>query len=211
MKAVVLIHGLMTNSLVMTYLGAKIRSNEYKVYYFNYQSRKYSDKTLQELNYLIESIKEENVYLVGHSMGGLVIRNYIHKEEYEKNFSKIKSVITIATPHNQSVIAQKVQQLFDWFLGTAHEVGLTKDIGHWNSKIPLGCIAGIYEGNWNAHLFLMFTKVKNPSDGTVLVEEAILIGCKDSIVIEGSHTGLLFQKNVVKQIINFLINDCFDK
>ena len=62
--------------------------------------------------------------LVGHSMGGLVIRNYLHTEKYKTNFKNIKSVVTIATPHNQSITAHKINKALKGFLGTAGEAGL---------------------------------------------------------------------------------------
>lgn len=210
-KAVVLLHGFMNNSLVMTYLGSKISAEGYKVYHFNYKTRHYSEKTLDDLDSLISKVKESEVYLVGHSMGGLVIRNYIHKERFKDKMSKIKGVVTVATPHNQSLTAHKITKTLKGFLGTAGEAGLTKDIGKWTSSIPLGCIAGLYKAKWNANLFLMFHNIKTPNDGTVFLEEAILENCKDSVVVEGSHTGLLFQKNVAKQILSFLENEKFIK
>lgn len=210
-KAVVLIHGFMNNSLVMRYLGSKINVEEYNVYYFDYKTRKYSEKTLDNLNVIIEKIEESEIYLVGHSMGGLVIRNYINNAKFKDNLFKIKRVVTVATPHNQSITAHKINKTFKGFLGTAGEAGLTKEVSEWNKSIPLGCIAGVYKSKWNANLFLVFNNVQTPSDGTVFLNEAILENCNDSIVIEGSHTGLLFQKNVAKQIVNYLNNGKFQK
>lgn len=210
-KAVVLLHGFMNNSLVMTYLGSKISAEGYKVYHFNYRTRHYSEKTLEDLDNLISKVSENEIYLVGHSMGGLVIRNYVHQKKFKDKMSKIKGVVTVATPHNQSLTAHKINKTLKGFLGTAGDAGLTKDIGKWTSAIPIGCIAGLYKAKWNANLFLIFHKMKKPNDGTVFLEEAIVENCHDSVIIEGSHTGLLFQKNVAKQIINYLENAKFDK
>lgn len=210
-KAVVLIHGFLNNSLVMTYLGNKIALAGYKVYHFNYKTRQYSENTLEDLNNLISKIQDEEIYLVGHSMGGLVIRNYVHKEKYKINHKKIQGVVTVASPHKQSQIAHRINKTFKGFLGTAGEAGLTKDLGQWNCDISLGCIAGVYTSKLNANIFLMFYEKKTPNDGTVFVEEAILEGCKDSVILKGSHTGLLFQKNVAHQIVAFIKNKQFDK
>lgn len=210
-KAVVLVHGFLNNSLVMTYLGNKISQGGYKVYHFNYKTRHYSENTLDDLDNVVSTIPEEEIYLVGHSMGGLVIRNYVHKEKYKIHHKKIQGVVTVASPHKQSQIAHQINKTFKGFLGTAGQAGLTKDLGQWSSDIPLGCIAGIYNSKLNANIFLMFYEKKTPNDGTVFVEEAILDNCTDSVIIEGSHTGLLFQKNVAYQILSFLKNNKFDK
>lgn len=210
-KAVVLVHGFLNNSLVMTYLGRKISLAGYKVYHFNYKTRQYCENTLQQLNELIGKIKEEEIYLVGHSMGGLVIRNYVHKEKYKNNHKNIKSVVTVASPHKQSRIAHQITKTMKGFLGTAGDAGLTKDLGQWNSNISLGCIAGLYTSKLNANIFLIFYEKKLQNDGTIFVEEAILDNCTDSIIIKGSHTGMLFQKNVAHQIISFIKDNKFDK
>jgi Lysophospholipase len=82
----------------------------YVVYLFDYDTRKYSSETLQNLHQLISKVEESEVYLVGHSMGGLVARNYIH--QYENN---IKGLVTIATPHNQSICAHNATKRFKIF------------------------------------------------------------------------------------------------
>lgn len=210
-KAVILLHGFMNNSLVMTYLASQICMEGYKVYHLNYRTRKYSEKTLEDLNKLIFKVKEQEIYLVGHSMGGLVIRNYIHEDKFKENIEKIKGVVTIGTPHNQSLTAHKINKIFKGLLGTAGNSGLTKEIAKWTSKIPLGCIAGLYKSKLNANLCILLHPIKTPNDGTVFLEEAVLQNCKDSIIVEGSHTGLLFQKKIAQQIVEFFKNKCFNK
>lgn len=212
-KAVVVIHGFMNKSFIMKYLGFKFKSSEYKVYYFSYNARKYSDKTLNELDKLIASLKESEVYLVGHSMGGLVIRNYLHNKECQSHnvIDKVKAVVTIASPHYESLTAHNIKKYFKSFLGNAGESGLTKELEHWSSEIPIGCIAGINSSKLNANFFLYFSDKKLPSDGTVFIEEALLKNSKDSIVLKGSHTGLLFKKEVAMQTLYFLNNLQFKK
>lgn len=210
-KAIILLHGFMNNSLIMTYLASHMISEGFKVYHFNYRTRHYSEKTLNDLNSLVSKVKESEIYLIGHSMGGLVIRNYIHKEQFKDNMLNIKGVVTIATPHNQSLTAHKISQTFKRLLGTAGDAGLTKDIGQWTSSIPVACIAGLYKSKWNVNLFLIFHNMNKPNDGTVFLDEAILENCHDSVIIEGSHTGLLFQKNVANQILHYLHKGVFIK
>ena len=210
-KAVILLHGFLNNSLVMAYMGSKLSSAGFRVYHFNYRTRHYSEKTLEDLNSLIDKVAEKEIHLVGHSMGGLVIRNYLHTEKYKTNFKNIKSVVTIATPHNQSITAHKINKALKGFLGTAGEAGLTRDLGKWTNTIPVGCIAAVYKSKLNANLSLLFNDKKTDNDGTVFLEEAILDDCSDSIILEGSHTGVLFQKNVAKQLISYLLTENFVK
>lgn len=222
-KAVVVLHGFMNKSFIMKYLGFKLNSSEYKVYYFGYNTRKYSDKTLMDLDKFISSLKESEVYLVGHSMGGLVIRNYLHSESPRPEgldfslltdkecqsyniISKIMAVVTIASPHYESITAHNVKKKFRGFLGNAGESGLTKELNEWSSEIPVGCIAGVNSSKISKNLFLFFSDKKSLNDGTIFIEEALLKNSKDSIILKGSHTGLLFKKEVAMQTLYFLNN-----
>jgi pimeloyl-ACP methyl ester carboxylesterase len=199
-KAVILIHGLMASSMTMKYLEKHLSG--YQVYHFTYKSHKYSHKTLEDLDNLIKSLHSSHISFIGHSMGGLVARNYLHKYPHDK----FKALITIATPHNESQCAKAVLSgKLGRFFGTAGTSGLTQPIPHWDSKVPLGCIAGLSKSKLSQNLFIMFSGNKLPSDGTVYISEAIL---KDSqsIVINGSHTGLLFKREVAEQCLYFLEN-----
>lgn len=205
-KAVVLLHGLLARAYVMRFIKKQMVDAGYEVYVFDYISRRYSSNTLDKLHDLISQIPEQEIYLIGHSMGGLVGRNYIH--QYENN---IKGLITIATPHNQSICAHNATKRFKRFLGTAGDSGLTLDLPQWSSSAVIGCIAGKSKAILYKNLFLIFHKNKSESDGTVYLKEAILENCHDSIIVNGSHTALLFNKEVVNQCISFIQNRSFIK
>ena len=198
----------MNSSISMKFLKKGFVNNGYDVHCFDYKSRQYSNKTLLDLDNLIKSIDYNEIYLIGHSMGGLIARNYISNVDLLDK--RIKSIVTISTPHYQSICAKSVENWLGDFLGTAGTSGLTKKIKDWENKIPIGCIAGLDKYKINANLFLLFNKRKGLNDGTVFVDEAILKNCKDSIVLNGSHTGLLFKKNVYKQCIYFIENNKFN-
>lgn len=205
-KAVVLIHGLLARSYVMRFMQKSLTQAGFEVYLFDYVSRKYSLNTLNELNQLILKIKEKEIHIIGHSMGGLVARNYIHK--YQNN---IVSLITIATPHNQSICAHNANKRFKQFLGTAGNSGLVVALPDWNSNTVLGCIAGRSKALFYKNFFLILHRNKSESDGTVYLKEAILDNCHDSIIVKGAHTALLFNKEVVNQCIHFIQNQSFNK
>lgn len=212
-KALLLIHGLFTNELVMKYLEKKFVDKNYKVYQFNYNSFKYSEKTLKAFHNYLCYIKSENVKeisIIGHSLGGLLARNYIHT--FNDYPVEIKSLVTIGTPHNQSQCAQNVMNsIFKNFLGSSGDSGLTIRLSPWTSSIPLGCIAGKHTSVIGANFFLLNKRNLGDNDGTVFVEEAILENCQDNIVLPGSHTGLLFKPYVFEQCLNFVEKNKFNK
>jgi hypothetical protein len=198
MKTIILLHGLFMNSMVMKPMEKRFLSLGYRVYQFNYKSVKYSDKTLQKLELLVNSIDSENIYFIGHSMGGLIARKYI---ENGYNIKKIKSIITLGTPHNTSRVGKVISNsIFNKILGSAGDSGiLSNNNVTWNEKVPLGCIAGVFPIGLN-NILKSFHKNEEPSDGTVFLDEAILKNCTDSIIIDSSHTGLIYSKNLLKKI-----------
>lgn len=208
-KTVILLHGLMASSLTTKYLEKQLVLAGYQVKNFSYASNRYSMQTLIYLHNLVQTIRDGEIYFIGHSMGGLVARNYLQHDLSKPN-AQIKALITVATPHNGSLCAQKVlRSKLGRFFGTAGSSGLTENIGKWQSDILLGCIAGLSTSKLSRNFFIMFNGKTEPSDGTVFVEEAILSNCTDHIVIKGSHTGLLFKKLVAQQCIFFLENGEF--
>lgn len=55
----------------------------------------------------IKAVSEKNIVLIGHSQGGLDCRYYAHRHP---NDQRIKKIITIATPHQGSLLADWVMQ-----------------------------------------------------------------------------------------------------
>jgi len=210
MKSIIFIHGFLSSSLSMKYL-AKYFDKNYNVYFFDYNSREYDDNTLKNLHLLISSITNNEIFIVAHSMGGLVIKNYLNTSYFDKRAVK---VITIATPHNTSLCAQFIYSKFPKFFGNAKNSGLLTFLNSWNTSISLGCIAGLDKWRINANFFLiylmLFKNKKQPNDGTIFIDEAFDKNSSDNIILPASHTGLLFNKKTAIQIENFLINNAFN-
>ena len=70
---------------------------------------------------MLKSVPEDNIVLIGHSMGGLDCRYYAHMHPDDK---RIKKIITIATPHRGTVFADWVMQGGSWLaLILRHQFG----------------------------------------------------------------------------------------
>lgn len=200
-KAVVLVHGLLSGAYIMRKMASHMRREGFAVYLFEYGSTRYSKTTLEAFEAFINCIPEQPIYVVGHSMGGLVARNLLTN----KRVPRVVGLITIGTPHNQSLSAHAfarscVKRLF----GTAGAAGLTTELPSWHGEVRLGCIAGKNESLLGLNLFMLLSGRKADNDGTVFVDEAILHNCHDRVVVKGTHTGMLFQKDVMKQCVHFI-------
>lgn len=215
-KAIILIHGLFMQPFVMGYMANQFRKAKYQVYNFGHKSTEYSEQTLKDLHNLITDIPSEDITIVGHSMGGIVARNYIDEFGNDKN-QKVKKIITIGSPINGTITGDIIHNtLLGKILGSSVDSGiLTGDSGKpWSEDVDMGCIAGV-EGFGINNIIGIFNKEiqsnTNKSDGLIFVDEAIHKDAKDSIVIESSHTGLIINQEVIKQSIFFIEKGKFKK
>jgi hypothetical protein len=86
-----------------------------------------------------------------------------------------------------------------------HEDVLTARERQWNGTRELGVIAG----DLGFGLGRLVGSLRGPSDGTVLVEETLLEGARDRVVLRVSHTGMLFSAAVARAAGAFLSTGSF--
>lgn len=115
-KAVVIVHGLYMNAFSMKWLEKHFRQLGYNTYNFSYVTRQYSSLTLNKLHQLCTNVKEDELFFLGHSMGGLVIHQYL--STYPMQALTLK-VVTLGTPYNGSVLANHLHEkhLSAWLFG----------------------------------------------------------------------------------------------
>lgn len=203
-KAIVLVHGLYMKKTVMLYLKISFEKKGFKVYNFEYKTLEYKDKTLEDFHDFIKNINEKSIYFVGHSMGGLLIRNYFNKK---KPIFNDTAIITLGTPHKGSSLGKKIENsVFDFTLGTSPYSGVTNGLEDWGEEYPLGCIIGTMNIGPNN----IFNSEKDQGDGTVLCEEAFAENATDIIRVRSNHTGLVYSKKVLYQCLFFIKNKRFN-
>ena len=93
--------------------------NYYNIPVFSFIVKSFMGKDINNLSKHLDSViktvceKYEHVILICHSMGGLIARQYIvNKLKKDKNLGKIKALITYATPHLGSYIANYCRVIF---------------------------------------------------------------------------------------------------
>jgi ABC-type transporter Mla maintaining outer membrane lipid asymmetry ATPase subunit MlaF len=73
-------------------------------------------------------------------------------------------------------------------------------VPRWNGGRELGVIAGA-----SGHgLGRLLGPLREPNDGTVLVEETDLPGASDQVTLNTSHSGMVFSGAVARQVAAFL-------
>jgi triacylglycerol lipase len=106
-KIAILLPGYMETQLIYMKIMKHLRKNEIGYKCIRYKPFTGDLKNLAEnLKILIDLIVEENkqseIYLIGHSMGGLIGRYFLETYEYKN----IHSLIMIATPHKGTIMAK---------------------------------------------------------------------------------------------------------
>ena len=139
------------------------------------------------------------VHLVGHSLGGLMIRAYLAQHP----LPNLGRVVLIGTPNNGTPIVDRLGE--SWWLGlagpTAGALGTGPDgfpASLPEPYYPVGVIAGIRDGGFAIDF------IPGDDDGLVPVESTRLPGMTDFIVVESGHSFMRYSDDVARQTVAFL-------
>lgn len=196
MKTVILLHGLHMHSWHLVFMRKElIKDKNLDVRYFGYPSTLFNDRILYKLNRLVNCIPIDNeIVLVGHSMGGLVSRLFLSTFKPKR---KIK-LITLGTPHNGSLVANTLNKTFLRFLlGRATRAGLTEPIPAWDNSYPLISIAGVKS---MGIVRILTPHSKEKSDGTVFLSETIVENATHVILENIHHTQLIAHPRAIEEV-----------
>ena len=90
--------------------GYEVDGDEKRFIPFAYDWRRPNEVTAQKLSdHLNEQEEFDDIVLLGHSMGGLVLRYLLESGEFDDQpwFEKVSQLITLGTPHNGAAAALK--------------------------------------------------------------------------------------------------------
>ncbi len=203
---VVFVHGLWMTGVDMWWLRRGMMRHGYRVKQFSYPAVRCDVKqNAVRLNAFLEKHGRgvEVIHLVGHSLGGLVIRQMFHDFPAQKP----GRIVTLGTPHSGSAIAHLFNRSRPgrWVLGKSTIRGLLGDMPPWQGVRELGVIAGTKDHG----IGRAFCALPQPNDGTVAVEETRLPGMTDHIELSVAHSGMLLSTEVIRQASYFLGQGCF--
>ncbi|TOG51098.1 triacylglycerol lipase [Vibrio parahaemolyticus] len=201
---IIILHGLYMHGLVMQPLSQKLRKLGYETQVLSYNTVAIDESSLfdsidHSLNPLTANV------LVGHSLGGLMIKRYLANRK--PTTSLISHVVAIGSPLKGASIVGRIQDLgLGAILGNSPHHGLNKHDDAWAFPQKLGSIAGTVP--IGARL-LLIRNDNTMSDGTVTVEETRLDGMQDHIEVKQTHTSLIYNTFVPQQIDHFIRTDYF--
>lgn len=222
---VILIHGLYETTWYMKILANRLFVQGFDPHLFRYYSLK--DPMARHSERLAQFIDErgiasgDGVHLVGHSLGGLVIRQFLHDNHHKAQPVPIGRVVTLGTPHLGSTVAHYVKRLTPKMINNAFNTALDGHCPALIDGVALGAIAGVKPQGLGKPFLThhqkanpAFAKLNTPTldtrhDGTVYVFETKLSTACDHLILPVSHTGMLFDRTVSQQVGYFLQNGRF--
>ncbi|KPL06285.1 hypothetical protein AMJ86_08985 [bacterium SM23_57] len=205
---VVLLHGLLRNSQSLDWIALDLRREGYQVIAPDYASTR---RTIREhaewLKSYIDNLPCDSIYLVTHSLGSLISRDYLSRHRPKK----IKKMVMITPPNHGSEKADRYRHLFlyHWVFGRVSET-VTSDslIGPHHLGLP-HCPFGIIAGGKGKEGYSK--KIPGDDDGVLSVDKAYLQGAQDFVVLKSTHNGIVRDKECSDNIISFLKHNRFLK
>jgi pimeloyl-ACP methyl ester carboxylesterase len=208
---VILLHGLARSDRSMQKLALALSHEGYCVQNVNYASTRNKIAALAEeaiTPALAACPAGEKVNFVTHSLGGILVRQYL-KEHRIENLGR---VVMLGPPNRGSEVVDKLRD-FPGFYFMHGEAGL--ELGTGASSVPnrLGQAnfdLGIIAGTRSINLILSYL-IPGADDGKVSVENTRLEGMNDHLEMEVTHTFMMRNSKVIEQVIRYLQSGSFKR
>jgi pimeloyl-ACP methyl ester carboxylesterase len=211
-KAVVLLHGLAAPRWSMKPLASYLRKHGgYQTFVVEYASlRSKIDDAAFGLANIVKHLEGiEEIHLVGHSMGNIVIRRYLAGNDSPEHGwrpdRRIGRTLMIAPPNHGSIAATQLSDtsVFKTVFG-ASGLQMGKNWKELEPRLatPAGEF-GIIAGGYGNRLGLN-PLVPGDDDGRISVEETRLSGASDFLVVRAVHELIIFDSRVFEYSQRFL-------
>jgi pimeloyl-ACP methyl ester carboxylesterase len=199
-RRVVLLHGLWMPGASMQWFASKLAADGFEPEIFAYHS--VADGPDTAVPRLVELLAAAPANIVAHSLGGLIALQALH----EAPGLRVRRVVCLGSPLTGSGAATGMLR---WapaaaMLGRSAAL-LQHGVDKWTGGAEVGVVAGCVPHGLGA----LLAGFDGDHDGTVAVAETRLPGLADHVVIEASHSGLLFSAEAVDLAAAFLRTGCF--
>jgi pimeloyl-ACP methyl ester carboxylesterase len=198
-QAAIIVHGLWVSGRAMLFLRTRLGHMGYQAVSFSYHSvHDDLSRNAARLFDFAAQVAADKIHLVGHSLGGLLILQML-RDYRDPRFGR---VVLAGSPFQgchaaeglshfalgKNILGKSIQQ---WFAQERPEVAKRYEIG-------------VISGNRSLGLGRLIPGLANPNDGTITVDETLIPGARDHIVLHVSHTEMVISAHVAKQIHAFL-------
>ena len=203
----IILHGMARSSASMETMAEAIDAAGFTAINIDYPSREYPIEELAPMAVnkglsLCEAVgATEQVHFVAHSLGGILVRQYLKDNEIEN----LGRVVMLGPPNQGSKAVDELGNVpgFDWINGPAG-----RQLGKGPESVPLQLGAadfelGIIAGNRTIDP-ITSAVLDDPDDGKVSVEDTKLEGMDDFIIVEHSHAFMMRLQEPIEFTIRFI-------
>jgi len=208
-KAVIELHGITKSSKTYYAMQPALEKAGYMVVPFDYPSTRIDiPQAAGYLNRVIQSLDGiEQVDLVAHSMGGLVVRAWFQNHDDPR----IKRLVMLGTPNRGAELADMLKKVaaYRLIMGPAGQQLVTGDDGA-IARLPVPpCEFGIIAGGRGTEGYNPL--VRGDNDLIVSVESARLGGAADFLLVRAMHALMLSNPEAIEATVRFLEKGRFRK
>lgn len=209
-ECVVLLHGLNRSKQSMLLMAKHLENKGYLTVNQNYDS---ANKTISEIaksdvtgavktcQTKAPQINNLKIHFVTHSLGGIVVRQYLQ----ENNLPKNSRLVMLGPPNKGSELSDYFidVELFKWLNGEAGTSLTTDKKSIPNTLKPVDIEVGIIAGTVSFNPFFSYI-LPESDDGKVTIESTKLPEMNDFIVMNTSHTFMMMNPFVMDQVSTFI-------
>jgi pimeloyl-ACP methyl ester carboxylesterase len=203
---VILLHGLGRTAISMKRIESRLTEAGYHAINVSYPS---TGESIEQLatNCLPRLIQTHvtnaaaRVHFVTYSLGGILVRYYLR----EHALANLGRVVMLCPPNQGSEVADQLKSniLFQAALGPAGQALGTSTQDVPQTLGPANFELGVITGDRSLNPFFSYL-VPGPDDGKVAVASAKVAGMQDFLVVHNTHTFIMMNEEVIRQIIAFL-------
>jgi len=188
---VVLVHGLASHRILLSTLARRLRNAGFTTENWGYESllrpiEKPAEQLRQRLIALNERPYLRHIHIVAHSMGTVLARYALSTTK----LPKVHRLVMLAPPNKGSPVARYVAK---WLARLSPPIAqLSDDPESWVrnlSDVPPDVQVGIIAARFDLLVPLEATQLDRPVP---------------RVIVDATHTGMLFSKEVAQQVITFL-------
>jgi pimeloyl-ACP methyl ester carboxylesterase len=216
-KGVILMHGLAAPAWSMQLLARHLhKQGGYEVFVVEYSSlRSTIDDQARSLANVVRSLEGiDEINMVGHSMGNIVIRRYLAGDTTPNTGwnpdPRIGRIVMIAPPNHGAITATRLagNRVFKSVFGqSGQQLGVQWDDLESRLATPVTEF-GIIAGGWGNKLGLN-PFLSGDDDGRITVETTRLAGASDFLVVAAVHELIAHDPRVLDYTLAFLDHGYF--
>jgi hypothetical protein len=200
-KGVVLLHGLTGHSILLRPIHSQLRKLGYDLLNWSYWSlpstiESHRERLEKDVAGWIRSAELSRVHLIGHSMGGIIVRSLLGSTGLSQDIaSRVGNVVQLVPPNQGSPVAARF-----WRCGFRFRAF------HELSDIAGSAVTTLPDPSGDFRIGILAAK----RDRVVPLANTRLKQTADHQIVKAGHTTILFRRRTARLVGNFIQGGKFD-